>query len=82
MRRYVFFDKFDKTQRGILTLEDNGDFSAEPADMLPYFAGMVRWLGPDDKPTSIFDFVKSGLYNMDVVRLADDGEMYYIGEGD
>lgn len=83
MRKYKFVDKMSgQIQDRTLIIYGDGTFDAEPKEEVDSFAGMVRWMGKDPKPESIYDFIKSGLRYTDVLRLDDSGNLVALTDED
>lgn len=84
MRKYKFVDKFTgSVSPYTLIIHGDGKYSAEPEEYLQSFSEMLNWMDEDDpKPNSIFDFIKSGLYDRSVRREDEDGNLVPLTEED
>jgi hypothetical protein len=73
---------FEGTEDAVLTIDGDGTFSVEPEKDYQRYADMVGWMGENPKPTSIYEFIKSGLYFQEVFRIDEKEGLTVLGEDD
>jgi len=81
MKQFKFFHRFTGEEKATLTINGDGTFSVEPKEFERTFRDMLGHMGDNPKPTSIYEFIKSGLYGRVVFRF-ENGELFALQKDD